>query len=454
MRIKDKEIIALVLLLIFAFYINHYPHQGYNYPVHVDEWSSFTRAKAIYLAENYFTPDPYIAGKETKGGLEVGFYMWLAELKILTGLDWLLIFKYLPALIAVLLVLSTYIFARNYGYGLEAGLFVSVIPTTVRLLGPGFLVAISLGIVFIPLSLFLARKISGKNLLLILFIILSFLLIEHPPTALVVFVVLVLYSFLNFRRGGKFGPIILAIILSSMLSFHHFLDFITTKPAIGELIKFSAVIPIGTFPEFISHVTIVFFIVGVFLMAREKRYIMITSVIVFLVLLAVFRQLGYTFFIMPTRGYMYTMFLMSIIAGFALHKTIRFKPLYLFLVALVIVMGVQNIWEQPYYHIISEQEYNDFLWIKENTAEDSIVLLHPWKANALPSIAERNIYTRIPPRPSEFYTERNEKAFVFFAERCNDTEFLKENNISVVYSPVKCNNTDLSNPRDNIYFIH
>ncbi|RLI95763.1 MAG: hypothetical protein DRO99_05390 [Candidatus Aenigmatarchaeota archaeon] len=471
--------IALIAILVFAFHINHHPHANYDYPVHVDEWTILTQAKQVHRYQNYMTPDPYIRGETSTNGLEIGLVTWLVGIRHVTGLDWLFIFKWFPALVAAILAFFTYIFARRWGYGLEAALFVALIPTNVRILGPGFLVAVSLGITFIPLSLFLASRFRGWKLWIPLFIISSFLLTEHPPTALALFIVLLSHGLMSLKKDRQLMTHILySIVAASLFSVPYFASILLSTPPLaggGGFLEFGTSIPLSEIPYFFSSVAIAFAALGIYLLSQKGRYGLIIPTGIFLVLIFLFRHLDYTLLIMPTRGYMYVMLLLSIMAGYGLYwfRSVRVsrplripllmhdrlggiarkapKAIYMVFLVAVLAIGLSHFYQWPYYHIITDSNYNDFVFIKENTPGDAIVLMDPWKANAFPSIGERYIYGRIPPGPSSFFGKRNANAGAFFAGKCANTRFLEGNNITVVYSPVKCENEDLDNPRGMIY---
>jgi len=108
---------------------------------------------------------------------------------------------------------------------------------------------------------------------------------------------------------------------------------------------------------------------------------------------------------------------------------------------------------ENYYHLIDDQDYKSFLWIKENTSQDAVILLDPWKARALPTIAERRVYAVMPFGPNEEQLRLVEKANKFFADNCSNTTFLLENNITVVYTKNRCNNPNLVEIKENIYIL-
>ena len=74
-------------------------------------------------------------------------------------------------------------------------------------------------------------------------------------------------------------------------------------------------------------------------------------------------------------------------------------------------------------------------------------ILNPWKATASTVIAQRPAYTRIHSYPKDI----DLKARAFLEEGCQDTGFLRDNDISVIYSLIPCRNPDLVMVRENVY---
>ena len=101
-------------------------------------------------------------------------------------------------------------------------------------------------------------------------------------------------------------------------------------------------------------------------------------------------------------------------------------------------------------HMIDEQDYEAFVWIKENIGEGyEKAILDPWKATAFTAITGKKVYGRIQRYP----LERAERATEFLDENCQDTEFLRENEITIVYSLFVCDNPDLIKLRRHIYIL-
>ncbi len=117
--------------------------------------------------------------------------------------------------------------------------------------------------------------------------------------------------------------------------------------------------------------------------------------------------------------------------------------------------------DTPYYHMIDEEDYQAFVWIKDNINEDyNKAILDPWKATAFTAITGKNVYTRIhtAPKPND------NEAYAFLRSGSSNTAFLKEHGISIIYTRVykeaqdkntdySSNNPDLVEVARNIYLL-
>ena len=117
-------------------------------------------------------------------------------------------------------------------------------------------------------------------------------------------------------------------------------------------------------------------------------------------------------------------------------------------VTLVIAIPArQNI---PYYHMIGQDDYEAFTWIKDNVGNEyDKAILNPWEATSFTAITGKTTYSRT----HTFTTEKDKQAQRFLIEGCVDTAFMKENGISLVYSEFPCNNPDLVEVRENVYLL-
>ena len=466
-KIPKTDYLILLPIMALAFYIAFIPHHNYPYPLHVDEWINLVRCKGLMEAGSITFTGSFL--------LETGFNLFWGVFQTISGISWMDIFRYFPGIILIITVLSVYILARRQGFGWEAALFTCLIPTTVGILGPAFLIAMSLGLLFMPLSLFLAFNFKTGWSYLTLFIFVCFLLTLHAPTAVGLAIILVPYILLNLKGSFKHSlGLTLALALPFLVPFPWIFHMLLPT---AKLLFSSQ--PIPTYIELpriiqaYGYLPILFCLLGTFLLAirgGNKNYSLILGLLVLLVMLVAYYTFHYGVEIMYFRGLMYMMLIMSIVAGAGLMGVRKLRLparvnawlkvpfitqnvgniLCLALIALTLVMVIPVRQDTPYYHMIEEEDYEAFVWIKDNVSEGyGKAVLDPWKATAFSAITGKDIYSRVHAYP----TAKDEKAYTFLNNGCADTAFLRENGISIVYSQEGCDNPELVEVRENVYLL-
>ena len=199
------DYLILPLIIVLAFYMACIPHSSYPYPVHLDEWIHLACSNQIISqGTTVGLADPFTGGSSVGNQqLEIGFHLLWAVFHQISGISWLTIFKYFPSIIFMITVLSVYALARRQGFGWEAAFFTCLIPTTVGILGPGFMVPVALGLPFIALSLFVAFNSRRWWSYLVLAILVTFLFLLHSATAVGLITILAPYILFNVRHNFK-----------------------------------------------------------------------------------------------------------------------------------------------------------------------------------------------------------------------------------------------------------
>jgi len=474
-----KSAYLMLPIIALAFYIAFIPHQEYPYPVHIDEWVHLAYSKAMLQAGSATFIDPF-SGQSTIGissNLEAGFHLFWGVFHQISGISWLNIFRYFPSIIFVITILSVYVLAQRQGFGWEAAFFTCLIPTTVGILGPGFLAPVALGLLFTPLALFLAFNFSSGWTYIVLFVFTSFLLSIHAPSAIVVVIVLIPYILLNLKGNFKHSlGMILAVVIPFLAPFPWI--FAKLLPTAKGLFMPQALPEYVSFPRILQaygYLPIAICLLGTFLLAirgGKKNYGLILGLLALLVMLVTFFTFHYGLSIMYERGLMFMMLMVGIVAGVGLagvknlglpqRLTTRLripslitqnvgKFLCLVLIGLTLAIVIPDRQDTAYYHMIDEEDYQAFVWIKENVDKDyDKAILEPWKATVFTAITGRNIYTRT----HAFPTPKDEEASKFLEGGCSDTNFLKEKGISIVYTRGGCQNPDLTEVRKNVYLLY
>lgn len=457
-RLAGSDYLKLVPILALAFYIAFIPHQNYPYLVHLDEWIHLAHSNAMLKAGSVTFIDPF-SGQSTIGpssNLEAAFHLFWAVFHQLSGISWLTIFKYFPGIVFIITVLSVYVLARREGFGWEAALFTCLIPTTVGILGPGLLVPVAMGLLFIPLAIFVAFNFRTGWTYIVLFVFTGFLLFMHAPTAIGLVIILAPYILLNLKGNFRHSlGITLAVVIPFLATFPWVFNFVS--PMVKSLFSPQPLLGFVDLPRVIQtygYLPILFCLLGTFLLAirgGKKSYGLILGLLALLLMLATFFTFHYGLVAMYYRGLMYMMLMVGIVAGAGLMgvRDLRLparlstwlkapiitqnvgKFLCLALIGVTLAIAIPVRQDTPYYHMIDQEDYQAFVWIKENVNESyERAILDPWKGSAFTAITGKHVYTFIGeyPKPSDM------EAYDFLRGGSSDTNFLRKNGISLVYT--------------------
>ncbi|MBI4181096.1 MAG: hypothetical protein HY528_04120 [Chloroflexi bacterium] len=496
-RILQYEHLLLLPILGLAFYIAFIPHLNYPYPLHVDEWVHLARSQAIVQAGSTTFADPF-SGQETlslSSNLEASFQLFWGVFQAISGISWMVIFRYFPGIIFIITVLSVYIMARREGFGWEATFFTCLIPSTVGILGPAFLVPVSMGLLFTPLILFITFNFRTIWSYLLIFILISFLLAIHAPSAISPIIVLTPYILLNLKGNFKHSlGIVLALLLPFLIVFPWIFDLLLTTAGSllipnppTEYVQLPKVIESYfslRYREPISYLPILVFLLGVFLLALrggKKNYGLVLGLLALLLMLVTFFTFHYGVAIMYERGLMFLMLMISIIAGAGLTgiKNLRLPgrvntwlrmPLItqnagrffcLAIIAITLVIAIPHRLATPYYQMIDSEDYQAFVWIRNNVSQDyEKAILDPWKATAFTAITGKQVFTRI----HTAHGPQDLIAYDFLRGGSTNTTMLNENEISIIYTRLydgaqnrnfefNSNNPNLVMVAKNIYLL-
>lgn len=471
------ENLGLLLVAALAFYIAFIPHLNYPYPVHIDEWVHLAYAKATLTEGRIIFGDPffgYSIGGPFSPHLEAGFHLFLSSLRQIGNIPWITIFRYFPSVVFTMTVLSVYILARRERFGLEAALLTCLIPTTVGILGPGFLVPLAMGLLFIPITLFLIFNLKNWGGYPLVFALTCFLLFIHAATAVGLVIIVVPYILLNLK--GDFKHSLFTSISIGLPFFSLPWIFNLLFPTAQSLLNIQSLSPYVELPQILStygYLPVILCLIGVFILVirgGKKNYGLVLSLLGLLVMLVTFFALHYGIPIMYYRGLMYMMLMMGIVAGAGLHGVRNFmlpkklanrvkvpfinqnigKAMCLILIVITLVIAIPVRQSTGYYHMIDDYDYEAFTWINDNVAKEyEKAILDPWKATAFVAITERQVFTRIHsyPKPSDI------QAYSFLERGSTDTTYLRENNISIIYTRLVVQNPDLVEVRENIYLL-
>ncbi len=485
-QLAKSDYLKLLPILGLAFYLAFIPKLNYPYPVHIDEWIHLAYSKAMLSAGSTTFVDLF-SGQSTlslSSNLETGFHLFLVIFQRISGISWIDIFRYLPGIIFMMVVLLVFVMARRKGFGWEAALIACLIPATVGVLGPAFLVPVAMGLLFTPLILFLAFNLKTVWSYLLIFILTCFLLAMHAPSAICPIIILIPYILFNLKDNFKHSlGIALALALPFLVIFPWIFDMLlpTAKNVLimrypSEYVQLPRVLEtLGYFPIGLS-------LLGIFVLAMrggKEGYGLIFGLLAVSLMLVTFYTFHYGLQIMYTRGLMFMMLMISIVAGAGLMgvKNLKLpeslgtwlrvpfitrnvgKFLCLAIIVGMLYTSIPDRLDTPYYHMIDDVDYEAFVWIKDNVdASYTKAIVDPWKATAFSAITERSVYTRIHVRP--YATDK--EAYAFIRGGSTDTAFLRGNGISIIYTRVysgaknidyESDNPDIEKLAHNIYLL-
>ena len=209
-RPTKQQVFSIVLLIlcltVLAFKV-YKPHVNNPYPIHLDEWSRLLETNHIIEQEtfnNRYNPQ-FVGHPPPPRRLNPGFQFILSQFYIVSGVDQITFFQYLPALFAVLagFIIFSFLFKiSNYWTGLFAIVFMSFLKTNDNTLGISFLVALTMTFPLLYGMFYsLHNSFEKKNSLYLL--LASFLY----------FAVLVIHE----QTGAAFMPIVLIYIVISII---------------------------------------------------------------------------------------------------------------------------------------------------------------------------------------------------------------------------------------------
>lgn len=444
---KKTNYVLLVLVILFAVILNLIPHLNYQYPLHVDEWVHWQYASHLSLES------PLYSGQIYQNNLEAGFHYFLATLNSV-GIPYEFMFQFFASLILILTCLGIFILTRkmwNQTAALFSILFIALLQSSVAILGPVFLVPMALGLFFILVGLYLLEIKSN-----LWFIVLTFLLIMHPPTALAFFILINIKFLLNRKQYWRN---ITLQLLAGILALPLYLEiFIQKGTDTLNSLTFSSIIPALFIPRYIGWLLIVLILIGIYSSIKNKKYDLSVFSIILLMFILIAYRFQFEFFIPYGRALMYLYLILAILFGIGceiiitLSKNKKIRTLFAIILVVLVLITVlpAKIESNNYiYHIVDSNEVSAFKWIGENTTQNSIAILDPWKANAFTPLAEMRVYSRIMQGPNNISEMKNTEVYAFFQGNCTNMAFLEQNNLSVIYG--SCNNSQLNEVYPNVY---
>jgi hypothetical protein len=312
------------------------------------------------------------------------------------------------------------------------------------------------------------------------------LLAVHAPSAIYPIIVLAPYILINLRGNFKHSlGLTLALVVPFLAVFPWIFDLLLpTAQSLFTPHSVAAYVQLPRIIQTYGYLPILIGLLGIFILAMKggkKNYGLALGLLTMLMMLVTFYTLHYGVPIMYERGLTYMMLLMGVVAGAGLAWVRKLKlpvklsdrirvPLLtknvgnilcLVLIGLTLATTIPDRLDTPYYHMIDREDYQAFVWIKENVGDDyEKAMVDPWKATAFSAITEKGTYTRIHAAPQD----KDNEAYAFIKGGSLDTSFLRQNGISIIYTRVyefgqnrniefSSDNPDLVEIARNIYLL-
>jgi len=480
-----SDLLKLLLILGLAFYIAFIPHMEYPYPIHIDEWVHMSFANEIMTERGFNIIEPFTGNPlQLENKLEFGFQFVLGAFQQITGIAWNIIFRYSPSLIFMVTIFFVYLFARKEGYGWQAALLACLVPTTIGILGPAFLVPVAVGLLFLPLMLYLTFNYKKWWSYMLLFIFTSFLISMHGPSIVCIVTILIPYILLNSRKELKhslkiavalFLPFLLLLPFTFEVVSSLFNSLITREPPIVDIY----------IPQLLSdygYLPVIMTLVGVFgltLRGNVKNMSLVFGLLLFICMLAVFQTFGFGISSVYLRGLLFGILLLGIVGGAGLREISNIKlpegigarfnyalltkhlgtGLSIIIICFTLIIAIPVRQNEPYYYTIDKTDYDAFIWIRDNISEEyDRAMLDPWKATAFTAITGKHVYTRTQMGPTAIGAETQH----FLRDGSIDTELLTANKLSIIYTRIfdgqhninfRSDNPDLEEVAQNVYLL-
>lgn len=464
-RLRGLRILLLLLSLIFVALLVYSPHIKYPFPFHIDEWRHITETYKMFEGKSII-----------ENNFEFGFHLLLALISFLG--DLVLIYKFLPAVAAVLAASALFLFVRqNFGFwsALASIFFLASLKSNTNILGLWFFVPLTACIPLLYLFFWIFTKaVEEKNKKFFFLSIPIFLLIIiiHPVSATFMLPVLAVFLLIDGLKKESFVRKHYALLLITAVCF--FLVLIASSLIIRKnplemasllisQLRFNygwGVVEIFYNPiTFYNIIPSLLALYGMFIAIKKKEWLFVIWPIITLIMLFCYRFFRVSFFAPYQRMFYY--FLLSVVplSGIGTVGLVNLrgklktekkisKILEYSIVILVIVLLLMGTFFNYYkqggilydmegrgvklslYNAIDEKDYRALLFLKN--LPDGRVVAEPLLSETIYPITRHNT-------TGTLYFYGNRKFFEYFQPaNCTLKErLIRDAGVSYVYSRSK-----------------
>jgi hypothetical protein len=186
----------------------------------------------------------------------------------------------------------------------------------------------------------------------------------------------------------------------------------------------------------------------------------------------VYYQFGVGNAALYSRSILYLSLLLLLVAGLATASVRRwlatllsprwaggasFAAAGLVLVAVMLpslALNLQSRYDEQYYRRIGDTEYDDFVWVRDNLCSGyERALTDPQFGRAFAAITGRYAYAAIPATAAPVRPVQVDEAKLVLRDGVPDADWLREHDVSIVYSTRGVENPELVKVHDRVYVL-
>lgn len=493
-RVPKWTSLAFLLVLAFVFFIHSLPHlpgdeanvftaypelgaralqavegEDFPYPIHVDEHFHLSQQAAIERQGTIDIDDPY-TGEPAPNPLfsisgfrqERGFNLVMVQLHELTGMDLTTQARFVPAFQTVLLAALVHATLAPAVGSRTSALFVAIIPTTVRFLGPAFMVPSAFALPWIVTALHISLRGRGAQRLAALAVVETGAFFMHLVPGVLTLAVAGLATLARADRGRDklllFAVCFLPLVWVGPLVFQDAVDAVSNEHELGFQpgILYKAGLPMllaGLAGAILAYLP----------SRRETAPHRVLAVLACAILVsmglsitsdhhneATYARLMPTFFLCLAA-------LAGLAVGVGMHALALYArrrdlgyPFAALAALLLLAPSVDFHLDTPYYRVFDEPSWRDGrILAATNITTDDVFLSDPWRAqvyNALTGALPATVLINgVGPTNSDWNH--------YLASGGADASWLAQRGITYVVAPVPPN-APHERVGGNVYYVH
>ena len=498
----------IILILIFIFIRVHNFHSGYNYPMHLDEYHHIAQSVQIIEKKGFVSTNPYFAEPIRHEDLEPGFHILLSELFLLTGIDPVYHYGFLPALFACLSAFMLFVLINkitdNFWTGIFAMLFFASLKSSVNILGINFFTPLTacIPLIYLFLLMLIEALLDGDIKKLFISIILSVcLIIIYPLCGTLIIPIAFLYFLLNpkiikqfyFKIKEVFAieklnkdktsyfkttlltiTIILVVTIVFIYFLHH-ISFLRNKTQMINSLIFKegwGKVEIKYFlPYLYGIISTILALIGIVISFKQKKYLIFAFfAFITIGLISMFNKFGFTVLSPYQRTLYFAMLSLIPLSAIGLSYIIDYmkkmpflsrvakRPIVAFLIIVIFISVFSGhyrlIDKRKAYNraIIDNEDYNTIRWIEENYGSHNIILAPVFVSSTIYPISQNYVVSIL---PGQLRGKNLNASVKFFNSGCNEKrKIIEENKANLIFSKGKIDCNGLKEVYSNKNFIY